>query len=153
MRLQQIMRVNNYKKRNQFKLNFIIMKKTMFKLSALCAVLMTFAITSCSSDDDNGTDPGPNPTPNAELSGKLTEDLTLDATVKYKLNGILSVESGATLTIPGGTQIVSNKGTDNYIVVQKGADINVQGTASAPVLMTSAEGKPGDWGGLVILGN
>lgn len=127
------------------------MKKTMFKLSALCAVFLTLAITSCSSDDDNGTDP--NPTPNDELTGKVTEDLTLDPTVQYKLNGILSVEAGTTLTIPGGTQIVSNKGTDNYIVVQKGADINIQGTASAPVLMTSAEGKPGDWGGLIILGN
>lgn len=128
------------------------MKKTMFKLSALCAVFMALAITSCSSDDDNnGTDP--NPTPNDELTGKLTENLTLDPTVQYKLNGVLSVESGTTLTIPGGTQIVSNKGTDNYIVVQKGADINIQGTASTPVLMTSADGKAGDWGGLVILGN
>lgn len=127
------------------------MKKSMFKLSALCAVFMALAITSCSSDDDNGTDP--NPTPTGDLSGKITEDLTLDPTVQYKLSGTLSVEAGTTLTIPGGTQIVSNKGTDNYIVVQKGADINIQGTAGDPVLMTSAEGKAGDWGGLVILGN
>ena len=89
---------------------------------------------------------------NTNLSGSLTEDRTLDPTKTYALTGTFSVESGATLTIPAGTVIVSEVGTDNYIVVQKGADIEIQGTASAPVTMTSKGETPGDWGGLVIAG-
>src|SRR5690606_8175670 len=34
-----------------------------------------------------------------------------------------------------------------------GAKIDVKGTASAPVVMTSANGNPGDWGGLLLLGD
>ena len=57
------------------------------------------------------------------------------------------------MTIPAGTKIVSQAGTDKYIVVQKGGMIDIQGTASAPVTMTSSNESPGDWGGLVIAGN
>ncbi|WP_236262822.1 hypothetical protein [Aggregatimonas sangjinii] len=89
----------------------------------------------------------------AELNGSLTEDRTLVATEAYALKGIYTVESGATLTIPAGTRIVADSGTDKYILVQKGGKIQVQGTSTAPVIMTSAGERPGDWGGLVIAGN
>ena len=102
---------------------------------------------SCSNNCD---DPGGEVT---DLSGSLTEDRTLVATETYSLTGTFSIEAGATLTIPAGTRIVSQSGTDKYIVVQKGADIVIQGTASDPVVMTSADESPGDWGGLVIAGN
>jgi len=92
-------------------------------------------------------------TEGTELSGSQSEDKTLDATKTYSLKGTYSIESGATLTIQAGTKIVSDKGTDFYIVVQKGGKIDVQGTAAAPVIMTSANETPGDWGGLVIAGN
>ncbi|MFM1878871.1 MAG: hypothetical protein RLZZ241_1737, partial [Bacteroidota bacterium] len=81
------------------------------------------------------------------------ENRTLDASYTYTVSGSYSVESGATLTIPAGTVIISEVGTDNYIVVQKGGKIDVQGTAAAPVIMTSKDQNPGDWGGLVIAGN
>ncbi|WP_185781991.1 beta strand repeat-containing protein [Croceivirga lutea] len=91
------------------------------------------------------------------LSGAIGSDLTLDPAIDYFLEGNLSIESGATLTIPAGTRIVADvqagEETSTYIVVQKGAQIDVQGTAAEPVIMTSVSETPGDWGGLVIAGD
>jgi hypothetical protein len=63
------------------------------------------------------------------------------------------------LTIEGGVRIYGSAGLD-YIVVNRGSQLNVQGTSSAPVTLTSRqdiEGSTGvdsigQWGGLVILG-
>ena len=79
---------------------------------------------------------------------------TLNANTIYNLNSSFIIESGVTLTIPAGTTIqASNGGTDVYIAVLKGGKIDVQGTESSPVLMSSASGNPGDWGGLTICGD
>ena len=86
------------------------------------------------------------------LTGTLTADRVLNANVEYNIDGVFSIESGAKLTIPAGTVLVSNVGTGNYIAVQMGGMIDVQGTSTAPVVMRSAESNPGDWGGLVICG-
>ena len=119
------------------------------------AVLFTAAImviaTSCSKDDDNVTDDDDGMEENI-LSGELTENKTLDPSVEYSVTGTYTVKSGAKLTIPAGTLIVSEVGTDKYIVVEKGAQIDIQGTANLPVVMRSVDGNPGDWGGLVICG-
>lgn len=60
-----------------------------------------------------------------------------------------------TLTIEAGTKIVGNKGAD-FLVISRGSQIFAQGTANAPIVMTS--GTPGrtdrgQWGGLIINGN
>ncbi len=118
--------------------------------------------TGCSSDDDNiepippvqeGLDPD-------DFQGEVSEDLTLDASETYHLTGELSVLSGATLTIPAGTQFIAdtdvnddNPATGVYIAVQKGGKINILGTASNPVVMSSSSGEAGSWGGLLIAGN
>ena len=39
------------------------------------------------------------------LNGSITSDVTLDASITYNLQGILSIENGASLTIPAGTTI------------------------------------------------
>lgn len=87
----------------------------------------------------------------------ITQDLTLDASETYILDGAVSVENGAKLTIPAGTTITASAATGDetstYIVIQKGASIDVLGTSSNPVVMTSDSEVPGDWGGLVILGD
>ncbi len=91
------------------------------------------------------------------LAGTLTTDTTLDADVIYLLQGSLSVEAGAKLTIPAGTVIIANadsgQETETYIVVKKGAQIDVQGTEDDPVIMTSTDQNPVDWGGLILLGD
>ena len=153
------------------------MKANILRLMTAFAMVFALFATSCSSDDDNNDPDPPSCTdgiqngdeegidcggscPNAcvpdesrDLSGSIDEDRTLDPTVVYRLRGTLSVESGATLIIPAGTTIISDVGTDKYIVVQKGGAIEINGTAAAPVLMTSVNSTPGDWGGLVIAGN
>lgn len=87
--------------------------------------------------------------------GNLTTQ-TLDATKRYLLKGQVFVPNGVTITIPAGTVILGDKATKATLVVEKGGVLNVNGTSSAPVVMTSSQGvnerDKGDWGGLVILG-
>ena len=153
------------------------MKTSIVKFGMLFAAIGGIALTSCSSDnttvdpvaqascsdgiqngsetgiDCGGTCPNSCTTEDTNLTGSLTSDRTLDPTKTYSITGAFSVESGVTLTIPAGTTLISQAGTDKYIVVQKGGKIDVQGTAGNPVIMTSQNGSPGDWGGLVIAGN
>ncbi|MUP44603.1 hypothetical protein E0K83_02445 [Gramella sp. BOM4] len=123
------------------------------------AVSFGLLTTACSDDpvidpiDEGGELP---PQENTELNGSVNEDRTLDPSETYSLTGVLSVEAGVTLTIPAGTQIVADDDTDAtdvYIVVQQGGDIEINGTSSAPVVMSAASGQSGSWGGLVIAGN
>ncbi len=155
------------------------MKMKILRLSMGLMAITAIFLVSCSSSDDGGPDPEPeatctdgtmngdetgvdcggscNPCEDTNLTGSLSEDRTLDASKSYILKTTFSVESGATLTIPAGTTIIADvetgDETSTYIVVQKGGMINIQGTAANPVVMTSANESPGDWGGLVIAGN
>lgn len=133
------------------------MNKSLKSIALITSMLTALFLGSCSNDDnffDEG-DQGETPvTPiNSTLTGKLTSNLTLDPSVSYELTGSYSVESGATLTIPAGTKITAAVGQGIYIVVKKGAKIDVQGTANNPVRMSTINGNPGDWGGLVLLGD
>ncbi|PTX44548.1 hypothetical protein C8P64_0528 [Christiangramia gaetbulicola] len=138
--------------------------KNAKKIMLMAAISMGLLATSCSDDNsiepiDPSDDSGQIPSEDVELNGSVNEDRTLDASETYSLTGILSVEAGATLTIPAGTQIIADTDTDQsdatnvYIVVQKGAQIDIQGSSSAPVVMRSASGEAGTWGGLIIAGN
>jgi len=88
------------------------------------------------------------------MNGQLEEDFTLNASTNYQLTGSFIVTNGVTLTIPAGTQIeADNGGTDVYIAALKGGKININGTNNNPVVMSSFNGNPSDWGGLTICGN
>ena len=90
-----------------------------------------------------------------DLFGFITEDRTLDPNITYRLAAATFVDEGATLTIPAGTvNEAEPNGVQNNIAVLRGSQIQINGTASNPVVMTSAATTPapGDWGGLVILG-
>ena len=130
------------------------MKKLGIKILGL-AILATVVFTSC----DNGDDPIPpmdgvlEALSNGEMNGTLPESVTLNSATSYDLTGSFIVPDGMTLTIPAGTNIVAdNGGTDVYIAVLKGGKIDIQGTTSSPVVMSSLTGNPGDWGGLTICG-
>jgi hypothetical protein len=132
--------------------------KTSFKsIAVLVTLLSSLFLGSCSSDDgffDNGEQGETPVTPiDNNLNGTLTSNLTLDPNVAYQLTGSFSVEPGVKLTIPAGTNITASVGQEVYIVVKKGAQIDVQGTQSNPVRMSSVNSSSGDWGGLVILGD
>ncbi|HET8837715.1 MAG TPA: hypothetical protein VFM82_01825 [Flavobacteriaceae bacterium] len=123
----------------------------MKNVMLLFSMLLALTFTACSDDDNNSPDGDPTPPENENiLNGMITENRTLDPSVDYHLTGILSVESGAKLTIPAGTHISTNTGTDVYIAVQQGGKINIQGTSAKPVIMEPSE--TGTWGGLLLLG-
>ncbi len=111
--------------------------------------------------DETGVDCGGTCTPCetggevVSLSGDVTEDTTLDAVNEYELTGAYIVKAGAKLTIPAGTTIEAAGGTASFIGVERGAQIDIQGTATNPVILTSGAASPaaGDWGGLVIAGD
>lgn len=90
------------------------------------------------------------------LQGTLTTQ-TLDAANPYLLKGQVFIPNGVTLTIPAGTIIKGDKATKATLIVQPGGKLIAEGTASNPIVFTSAqaagERDRGDWGGLIILGN
>ncbi|MBE7629767.1 hypothetical protein [Tenacibaculum piscium] len=133
------------------------MKKIVLKAFVVAALLTgTTTFISCGSDEPEviggGTGTGTNQE-GTKLEGKVTGTITLDASKEYKLTGSYIIEDGGKLIIPAGTKItVTGTGTEAYIAVLMGGKIDIQGTASKPVTMSSANGKPGDWGGLTICG-
>ena len=133
------------------------MKKLTVKLFGLVALVAAINLTSCSSDDPAPIVPGEEQVivdlESGIMKGTLKEDYSLDASVVYNLTAQFIVAEGATLNIPAGTKILANNGgTDVYLAVLKGATININGTATNPVVMSSLNGEAGDWGGLTLCG-
>ncbi len=132
------------------------MKHLFTKL--LCVVVVLGTLASCSSSDD----PDPITPPVADvienlnngiMQGNLTESFTLDAATQYNLKGQFTIADGASLTIPAGTRIIADAGgTEVYIAVLKGGQIFINGNPSNPVIMSSVDGNPSDWGGLTLCG-
>ena len=94
----------------------------------------------------------------ATLTGNIAANRTLFADTVYTLSGYVKVQNGATLTIQPGTTIVGDTmvlGSSLWIL--RGADLIAEGTATDPIVFTSARTPgnraPGDWGGIVIIGN
>lgn len=110
--------------------------------------------TSCSDDDPaENTGIGGDTDDAYVLDKDITENVTLETGKNYTLNGGIHVKPGATLTIqPGVTITAKHDGTVDYILVEQGAKIDAQGTASQPIVMTSEKKEAGAWGGLHICG-
>ncbi len=92
------------------------------------------------------------------LSGNITEDQTLSADTTYTLSGYVKVGNGKTLTIPAGTTIVGDPAVaGSSLWILRGSKLDAQGTAAAPIVFTSGkpagQRKPGDWGGILLIGN
>jgi hypothetical protein len=110
---------------------------------------------SVTNNNNGGTVTPPTTEETINISGTYITDLTLLASNNYLLNGPLVMASGTTLTIEAGTTIEAlASGSDMYIAISQGAKIEANGTAEAPIIMTSnsAAPKAGDWGGLILLG-
>ncbi len=96
--------------------------------------------------------------PTIVLSGSIAASRTLTADTNWVLRGFVYVNSGATLTIRPGTRIVGDStALGSALFILRGARIDAQGTEAAPIVFTSQRSagnrSPGDWGGLVIVGN
>lgn len=94
--------------------------------------------------------------PRVELTGELNEDAVLTCDKDYLLRFTTYVTPGVTLRIEAGTTIFGDVDTRGILVVQPEARIEARGTKLSPIVFTSSAGegfrKPGDWGGLLILG-
>ena len=125
----------------------------------LMSIVVLGTVTGCSTSDD----PDPIIPPvdavidnlnNGVMQGNLTESYTLNSGIQYNLTGQFTIGEGGSLTIPGGTRILADAGgTEVYIAVLKGGQIFINGNAADPVIMSSANGNAGDWGGLTICGD
>ena len=136
------------------------MKKTKLFLN-IALVALLFA--SCQTDDtadiiinsttnnNGGVDPVSD---FIEIGGTKTQDLVLEVGKDYVLTEALIMSEGTTLTIPAGTIIKANAGSDVYVAIVQGAKIIAEGTSSEPIVFTSNVATPnaGDWGGLILLG-
>jgi hypothetical protein len=101
--------------------------------------------------------PGAVPSASRTLEGDVTASRTIDAREPWLLKGLVTVKAGVTLTIEKGATILGDNATKAILLVEPGGKIVADGTADEPIVFTSqaAEGskRPGDWGGLVLLGN
>lgn len=108
------------------------------------------------------------------LSGTITDNVRLNNRFVYQLEGAVFVgedlggdpsaptegAQSAILSIDAGTTVFGATGTD-YLVISRGSQLRSNGTATAPVIMTSRDevfgtadlaNDRGKWGGLVING-
>ena len=139
------------------------MRRQPTLLIAVAAVpAAAFAIVGCGDNGSTSTPaPAPAPTtpaPTGQLtvSGTIEADTTWTSDREVELDGAVFVASGATLTIEAGTQIFGSSASNGMLVVARGGRLVAEGTAEAPIVMTSdqPEGQRarGDWGGLIING-
>ncbi len=108
---------------------------------------------------DTGTSPAGCPALGDRTVVSVDSDITADTTWTcdnlYQLDAAIYVTAG-TLSIQPGVVVQGTSG-QNALIVTTGGKIDAQGTAEEPIVFTSAgpEGTrtPGDWGGVVLLGN
>ncbi len=136
------------------------MKKLLFLLIAAASIT-----TGCRKIESDGqivvvTQPGGgngNTTGQTiTLQGRINADTLLRKQNTYILKGLVYMVDNKTMTIEAGTVIKGSfTGADvGALVITRGSKIIAQGTATEPIVFTSASPNPqsGDWGGIVILG-
>ncbi|MCR5179668.1 MAG: hypothetical protein K6C30_00390 [Bacteroidaceae bacterium] len=160
------------------------MKTRSFLSVAICATALTVSFSACSNDNDDDTSSTPAAYVwGTDGSIKTCDHLLFSAdgaedsegtiigngdkefifkgkqTLKkgtYLLKGWVYVADGSVLTIEPGTVIKGEKESAASLIVEPGGTLMAKGTASQPIVFTSAQAKgnrkPGDWGGLIICG-
>ncbi|WP_353550691.1 hypothetical protein [Sediminibacterium sp. KACHI17] len=134
-----------------------MIRSLMISRLALVALAVA-AMTSCSKNEEEDDIIAPPVNPNETIiSGTLTANKTLTADKTWTLKGYVYVPNGITLTIEAGTTIKSDKTEKGALCIERGGKIQANGTVDKPIVMTSGQDAgsraPGDWGGLIILGN
>lgn len=131
-----------------------------FKYRTLCTLLLAgalFSNTSCKKEEaEDSTAPTPTPSNLITVDQPISANTEWTADHRYLIKGFVEVEQGVTLTIAPGTVIFGDKNTKGTLIINRGGKINAVGTASNPIIFTSAEPvgqrAPGDWGGIIICG-
>src|SRR5688572_16789016 len=121
------------------------------------SLLLAAALAAGCGDDNNGG-LGPIPPGAGTVNADITTDRTFFAETTYTISGYVKVTSGATLTIQPGTRILGDTDVPgSSLWILRGASLVAEGTAQEPIVFTSERGagarRPGDWGGIVMVGN
>ncbi len=137
------------------------MKKNIFYIAIAAAVLST----GCRKIEADGekeiiivNQPGTGNTTGQTitLSGRINADTVLRKQNNYILKGLVYMVGNKTMTIEAGTVIKGSfSGSDvAALIITRGSKIVAQGSATDPIVFTSASQNPqsGDWGGIIILG-
>ncbi|MCU6767555.1 hypothetical protein OCV73_01085 [Barnesiella propionica] len=130
--------------------------KKMFRMVVLLFTVSVFAV-SCS-DDNKELGPAGNSFDLGDGSDayEIKEDMKLTYPNTYNLKGFVYVTDGATLTIEPGVIIKGDKNSKATLIIERGGKLIAEGTKDKPIVFTSAQApgnrKPGDWGGLILLG-
>jgi len=131
-----------------------------FKRFAFVAGLAVLAATQPAAQG-SGRISGPSNVPGIDkpvrvIQGRFTQDVSLSADTYWVLRGAVFFDEPARLTIAPGTWIIGELATRGTLVISQGAQIYAEGTAEAPIVMTSdqpiGERARGDWGGLILNG-
>ncbi|HEY4306972.1 MAG TPA: hypothetical protein VGM82_21050 [Gemmatimonadaceae bacterium] len=132
------------------------MRTELRSLTAATSLALATLLGACG--DDNGTVDPPINRSGVALLTSITASRTLYADTVYTLSGYVKVTNSSTLTIQPGTKIIGDTTVaGSSLWITRGSKISAIGTAAAPIVFTSARSagnrKPGDWGGLLIIGN
>lgn len=144
------------------------MKEKEIKNKLLTIMMaLTLVITGLSSCKDDSEDSTPSPTGarfretiladgTIQIEDSCDQNVTFQKGKKYLLKGFVYVLDGGSLTIEAGTTIKGDKASKGSLIIRRGGKIFANGTASEPIVFTSAQPvgsrNPGDWGGLIICG-
>lgn len=138
---------------------------TMASAVVAVVVVVGLLVAGGTLDDESGaTQPGPTTgspsarigAPGTELvQAPVVETTTWKTGRTYRLDGLVFVEAGARLLVEPGVTVLGGPGA--ALIVTQDASIHARGTASEPIVFTSAKPEgtrsSGDWGGVVLLGN
>lgn len=93
------------------------------------------------------------PTPTQVLEGTINGPVTVSGSAL--LRGTVNITGGGSLTILPKSVIFAERGSSLF--VYENGTLTARGTAAQPICFTSANSvglrAPGDWGGIVIVGN
>ncbi len=145
--------------------NKIMKQKIALSILGIISTFFSFAqeskgINTTANSFNNWTNFKPASTeydePTHILSGIIDKDMTLSNKNTYLLVGVVYIKN-ATITIEPGTVIRGDQKTCGTLVVTRGAKIHAEGLETNPIIFTSNKDgfsrKPGDWGGIILLGN
>lgn len=128
------------------------MKLAKFLAFTFGAAVLFSACRNNDTDDDDLEPLAPE-----TIQGEISVSRTLTNDRVWILKGYVKVTNNATLTIQEGTVIKSDINEKGALIVTRGSKLMAVGTVDKPIVFTSGKPAgargPGDWGGIVILGN
>lgn len=128
------------------------MRTSNWKFMTMTLAASMTLFTACTDNNEPGNGDGGEDN-KYELTKDIESNTELEVGKTYTLSGGIHVKNGATLKIPAGVTIIAkHDDVVDYILIEQGAKIDAQGTASNPIVMTSEKKEPGAWGGIHICG-